>query len=271
MVRLIATGLSNEQIAERLFISPLTAKTHVTRSLGKLGVRDRVQLVILAYETGLVRARVGWREARSWNTRPGPWGTDHPGDAGPPAPRSTDRKQSTERHHGMRYVTSGVSLALCHSRATACSWGPSTPFPRHRRRPGPLVPHQSQGGRAGRAVPLRRRRGQPQVQRRGAVEDLRPEGLRRRAGRRPCPGYHDLASEPDSGAMDYLRHPELVDRTGVLFERRPPSWLQELLDLLGSRPWHTGTNVDAADALEPMLVRPADPRLRRTVHRRPRG
>ncbi|MFH8576372.1 DUF2278 family protein [Streptomyces zaomyceticus] len=69
-----------------------------------------------------------------------------------------------------------------------------------------------------------------------------------------APGYHDLASEPDSGAMDYLRHPELVDRTGVLFERRPPSWLQELLDLLGSRPWHTGTNVDAADALEPMLV-----------------
>ncbi|MEV4940807.1 response regulator transcription factor [Streptomyces zaomyceticus] len=56
VVRLIATGLSNEQVAEKLVISPLTAKTHVTRSLGKLGVRDRVQLVILAYETGLVRA-----------------------------------------------------------------------------------------------------------------------------------------------------------------------------------------------------------------------
>ncbi|WP_328946179.1 YukJ family protein [Streptomyces sp. NBC_00250] len=69
-----------------------------------------------------------------------------------------------------------------------------------------------------------------------------------------APGYHDLASDPDSGAMDCLRHPELVDRTGVLFERRPPSWLQELLDLLGSRPWHAGSNVDAADALEPMLV-----------------
>ncbi|MFG2334144.1 response regulator [Streptomyces sp. NPDC048604] len=55
VVHLIATGLSNEQIADRLVISPLTAKTHVTRAIAKLGVRDRVQLVILAYETGLVR------------------------------------------------------------------------------------------------------------------------------------------------------------------------------------------------------------------------
>ncbi|MGW6538288.1 response regulator [Streptomyces sp. NPDC055051] len=55
VTRLIATGLSNDQIAARLVISPLTAKTHVTRALAKLGVRDRAQLVILAYETGLVR------------------------------------------------------------------------------------------------------------------------------------------------------------------------------------------------------------------------
>ncbi|GGY79550.1 response regulator [Streptomyces omiyaensis] len=55
ITRLIATGLSNDQIAERLVISPLTAKTHVTRALAKLGARDRAQLVILAYETGLVR------------------------------------------------------------------------------------------------------------------------------------------------------------------------------------------------------------------------
>ncbi|WP_031014486.1 response regulator [Streptomyces sp. NRRL F-5727] len=54
VTRLIATGLSNDQIAERLVISPLTAKTHVTRALAKLGARDRAQLVILAYETGLV-------------------------------------------------------------------------------------------------------------------------------------------------------------------------------------------------------------------------
>ncbi|MFE1907665.1 response regulator [Streptomyces gardneri] len=56
VTRLIATGLSNEQIASQLFISPLTAKTHITRAIAKLGVRDRAQLVILAYETGLVLA-----------------------------------------------------------------------------------------------------------------------------------------------------------------------------------------------------------------------
>jgi DNA-binding NarL/FixJ family response regulator len=55
VTRLVATGLSNDQIAERLVISPLTVKTHITRAIAKLGVRDRVQLVILAYETGLVR------------------------------------------------------------------------------------------------------------------------------------------------------------------------------------------------------------------------
>ncbi|MDP9868254.1 MULTISPECIES: response regulator [Streptosporangium] len=56
VVRLVAEGLSNDHIAEKLVISPLTAKTHITRALMKLNVRDRVQLVILAYETGLVRA-----------------------------------------------------------------------------------------------------------------------------------------------------------------------------------------------------------------------
>jgi DNA-binding NarL/FixJ family response regulator len=55
VARLVATGLSNHQIAERLVISPLTVKTHITRAITKLDVRDRVQLVILAYETGLVR------------------------------------------------------------------------------------------------------------------------------------------------------------------------------------------------------------------------
>jgi DNA-binding NarL/FixJ family response regulator len=56
VVRLVAEGLSNDEIAGRLVISPLTAKTHVTRALGKLGLRDRVQLVVWAYEAGLVRA-----------------------------------------------------------------------------------------------------------------------------------------------------------------------------------------------------------------------
>ncbi len=55
VTRLVATGLDNAAIAARLVISPLTAKTHVTRSLAKLGLRDRVQLVIWSYETGLVR------------------------------------------------------------------------------------------------------------------------------------------------------------------------------------------------------------------------
>jgi DNA-binding NarL/FixJ family response regulator len=54
VVGLVAAGLSNEDIALALVISPLTAKTHVTRAIAKLGVRDRVQLVILAYEEGLV-------------------------------------------------------------------------------------------------------------------------------------------------------------------------------------------------------------------------
>jgi DNA-binding NarL/FixJ family response regulator len=55
VLALVGQGLSNEEIGERLFLSPLTAKTHVSRILTKLRVRDRVHLVILAYETGLVR------------------------------------------------------------------------------------------------------------------------------------------------------------------------------------------------------------------------
>lgn len=58
VLALVAGGLTNEEIAERLFLSPLTAKTHVSRVMGKLGARDRVQLVVLAYETGLVAP--GW-------------------------------------------------------------------------------------------------------------------------------------------------------------------------------------------------------------------
>jgi DNA-binding NarL/FixJ family response regulator len=55
VVGLVATGLSNDEIAERLFVSPLTAKTHVNRAMMKLHARDRAQLVVIAYKTGLVR------------------------------------------------------------------------------------------------------------------------------------------------------------------------------------------------------------------------
>lgn len=51
---LVGTGLSNDEIAARLQLSPLTAKTHVSRLLTKLGARDRAQLVVTAYETGLI-------------------------------------------------------------------------------------------------------------------------------------------------------------------------------------------------------------------------
>ncbi|MEU1126524.1 response regulator transcription factor [Streptomyces sp. NPDC005899] len=55
---LVAGGHSNDQIAERLVVSPLTVKTHVNRAMAKLGARDRAQLVVIAYESGLVRPRV---------------------------------------------------------------------------------------------------------------------------------------------------------------------------------------------------------------------
>jgi DNA-binding NarL/FixJ family response regulator len=55
MVTFAAYGLNNEEIAGRLFLSPLTVKTHLNRAMSKLDVRDRAQLVVLAYQTGLVR------------------------------------------------------------------------------------------------------------------------------------------------------------------------------------------------------------------------
>jgi DNA-binding NarL/FixJ family response regulator len=58
VVALVGEGLSNDEIAERLVVSPATAKTHVSRSMVKLQARDRAQLVVIAYESGLVRP--GW-------------------------------------------------------------------------------------------------------------------------------------------------------------------------------------------------------------------
>ena len=55
IVTLVATGLSNDEIAEQLYLSPLTVKTHINRAMMKLAARDRAQLVVLAYEGGLVQ------------------------------------------------------------------------------------------------------------------------------------------------------------------------------------------------------------------------
>ncbi|MBM2615639.1 response regulator transcription factor [Actinoplanes sp. LDG1-06] len=57
-VALVAQGLSNDEVAAGMAISPITAKTHVNRAMTKLGARDRAQLVVLAYESGLVRPDV---------------------------------------------------------------------------------------------------------------------------------------------------------------------------------------------------------------------
>jgi DNA-binding NarL/FixJ family response regulator len=59
VVSLVAEGLSNDEIAQRLIMSAATAKTHVSRAMIKLGARDRAQLVVFAYESGLVRP--GWQ------------------------------------------------------------------------------------------------------------------------------------------------------------------------------------------------------------------
>jgi len=54
VMALVASGMTNDEIAESLYMSPLTAKTHVSRTMTKLGARDRAQLVVIAYESGLV-------------------------------------------------------------------------------------------------------------------------------------------------------------------------------------------------------------------------
>jgi hypothetical protein len=56
-------GLSNAEIAGRLYVSPATVKTHVSRAMVKLGARDRAQLVVIAHESGLVRP--GWHDGAS--------------------------------------------------------------------------------------------------------------------------------------------------------------------------------------------------------------
>ena len=59
VLALVGAGRSNEEIAATLYMSPLTAKTHVNRAMVKLNARDRAQLVVIAYETGLVTPGLG--------------------------------------------------------------------------------------------------------------------------------------------------------------------------------------------------------------------
>ncbi len=55
MLRLVATGMTNIEVAENLVIGEATVKTHVSNILGKLGLRDRIQAVVFAYESGLIQ------------------------------------------------------------------------------------------------------------------------------------------------------------------------------------------------------------------------
>jgi DNA-binding NarL/FixJ family response regulator len=74
VMALVALGLSNDEIAERLVVSPATARTHVSRAMVKLHARDRAQLVVFAYETGLAlprtRAQPPQRQPLSLATSP---------------------------------------------------------------------------------------------------------------------------------------------------------------------------------------------------------
>ncbi|MGH9072723.1 MAG: response regulator [Acidimicrobiales bacterium] len=67
VMALVAGGLSNDEIAGRLYMSPATAKTHASRAMVKLGARDRAQLVVVAYESGLVRPGwLAWATCARW-------------------------------------------------------------------------------------------------------------------------------------------------------------------------------------------------------------
>lgn len=69
VLTLVGRGLSNIEIRRQLFLSPATVKTHVNRSMAKLGVRDRAQLVVIGYESGLVRPGEASGPGETWPKR----------------------------------------------------------------------------------------------------------------------------------------------------------------------------------------------------------
>ena len=74
VLALVAEGLSNDEIGARMFLSPLTVKTHVLRAMAKVGARDRAQLVVVAYESGRGAARLGAEAGSERSARDAPAG-----------------------------------------------------------------------------------------------------------------------------------------------------------------------------------------------------
>src|SRR3954465_13746231 len=100
VVALVGHGLANDEIAERLPVSPATAKTHVSRAMVKLNAHDRAKLVVFAYETGLVRPRTAVRDvietARGGVRAPPPGGRGVSGPAGGGVPSGLGRGKGAD-------------------------------------------------------------------------------------------------------------------------------------------------------------------------------